>query len=141
MANSEFEHADPDRKVIGIQINHTYATLLTMLSAGMMGVINDYPGVLFVDKDGNPHKTLQDSTGAASIPVNSVIFADTSGKATYNTDFKFDASNARIEFPLPFTLAFGDQDTNGSMRIRITTDGIYFGKRVSGSWSEVNLIA
>lgn len=141
MANSEFEHADPDRKVLAIQVNHAYATLVTMLSAGMMGIINDYPGILFIDKDGNTHKTLQDSTEGASIPENSVIFANSDGKATYNASFKFDSSNARIEFPLPFTLAFGDQDTNGSIRIRVTTDGIYFGKRISGSWDEVNLVA
>lgn len=141
MANSEYEHADPDRKALVIRVNHAYATLITMLTAGMSGIANDLNALVFKDKDGNTYKTLQDSTGAATIPENSVIFADANGQATYDSDVKIDITNARIEFPLPFTLAFGDQDTNGSMRIRVTTDGIYLGKRVAGVWDEMDFLA
>ena len=137
MGASEFEHSSPDKKIFGVQVNHAYATLIGMIAEGMIGIANDRNALVFEDKDGNQHKTLQDSTGDAVIPENSVVIIDSGGKATYNGSFKFDATNARIEFPLPFTLAFGDQDTNGSLRIRIAETGIYFGHRVSGAWKEI----
>jgi hypothetical protein len=142
MASSQYEHADPDVKAIIVRLNHAYATLLTMLSLpGMMGIANDVNAIVFKDKDGNAYKTLQDASGASTLAENSVVIIDSSGRATSNASFKFDSANARITFPLPFTLAFGDQDTNGSIRIRITTDGIYFGKRVAGAWEEVDFLA
>jgi hypothetical protein len=138
---SEYEHASPDVKALVVRMNDPYATLITKLTEGMMGIANDRNAIVFADKDGNFHKTFQDSTEDGVIPENSVVFVDSDGKATYDTGFKIDIANARIEFPLPFTLAFGDQDTNGSMRIRVTTDGIYFGKRVAGVWNEAEMLA
>lgn len=133
---SQYEHADPDRKSLTIQINHTYANVLTMLLAGMIGIANDRNAIVFKDKDGNAYKTLQDASGDAVMAEGSIPYIDSSGRATNNTGFKIDFTNARIVFPLPFTLGFGDQDTNGSMRIRVTTDGIWFGKREAGTWTE-----
>jgi hypothetical protein len=137
--NSEYEHADPDFKDLTIQVNGTYANLITMLLPAMLGIVNEHKAIVFIDKDGDPHKTMQDSTGDGTIPVNSVIFANSDGRATFNSGFKFDATNALIQFPLPFTLAFGDQETNGSMRIRITDAGFWFGKRINGAWSETSI--
>lgn len=48
-----------------------------------------------------------------------------------------DNSSGIINFPIPSTLAFGDQSTNGSMRIVVSTSGISFEKRSSGSWVEM----
>ena len=137
---SEFEHASPDVKALVVHLNHPYATLITKLTEGMLGIANDHNALVFVDKDGNQYKTLQDATGDAIIPENSVLFADSLGRATYNASVKIDISNARIEFPLPFTLAFGDQDTNGSYRIKVESGGIYFGKRVAGVWEEMSFL-
>jgi hypothetical protein len=138
---SEFEHVSPDEKALIIHLNHPYSTLITKVSEGMLGIANDLNAIVAVDKDGNTFKTFQDSTGASSIPEDSIVVADANGQATYNDEFKIDFTNALIQFPLPFMLAFGNQSTNGSMRIKVETTGISFGKRVAGIWEEVSLTA
>lgn len=138
--SSEYEHASPDKKVFMVQMNDPYATLITKLVEGMIGIANDRNAMVIVDKDGNQYKTLMDSSGDGIIPENCIAFVDDSGLVTYNSNFKFDSTNARIQFPLPFTLAFGDQETNGSIRIRIATTGIYFGHRTAGVWEEAPLL-
>jgi hypothetical protein len=138
---SEFEHVSPDEKALVIHLNNPYSTLITKVSEGMLGIANDLNAIVAVDKDGNSFKTFQDSTGASSIPEDSIVVADANGQATYNAEFKIDFTNALIQFPLPFTLAFGNQSTNGSMRIKVASTGISFGKRVAGIWEEVSLTA
>ena len=139
--SSEFEVSSPDVKALVTHLNHPYATLITKLTECMLGIANDRNAIVFVDKDSNVYKTLQDASGDAVLAENSIVIIDSAGRATANASFKFNSSDARIEFPLPFTLAFGDQDTNGSMRIRVTTDGFYFGKRVAGVWDEMEMLA
>ena len=138
---SEYEHGSPDVKALVVHMNEPYTTLISKLTECMLGIANDVNAIVVKDKDGNAHKTVMDSTEDGVIPENSIVFIDSDGKATYDSDFSVDISSALIQFPLPFTLAFGDQSSDGSMRIRVTTDGIYFGKLVTGSWNEVSLTA
>lgn len=48
-----------------------------------------------------------------------------------------DNASSTVNFPIPTTLAFGNQATDGSIRIVINTTGISFEKRDSGSWVEM----
>lgn len=137
--DSQFEKEGAD-KVYSIAQNNTAALIIANLAACMWAIANDRKAWFFADKDGNVHKTLQDASGDGIIAQNSVIIANSDGQATSNANFQFDATNAILKLPFPFTLAFGDQSTNKSMRIRITSDGFFFEKRESGAWVEKGAI-
>lgn len=129
-------------KVFAVLPNNTYAEIVASnLGAAQIAVATNVQALIFWDHLGNMCKTLQDASGASTIPEDSIIHADSTGKATSDTMFKFDATNARLQLPaVPFTIAFGDQDADGSLRIRATADGFYFGKRVSGAWDESEIL-
>lgn len=96
--------------------NQAMATLLTAIGACMFGVANDRNAWVFADNEGNPYKAM-------------------CGEATDDSNFTF--TETVMQLPLPFTLAFGDQTADGSIRIAITTNSVAFEKRVSGSWVEL----
>ena len=96
--------------------NQAMATLLAAIGACMFGVANDRNAWVFADNDGNPYKAM-------------------CGTPTDDSNFTF--TETIMQLPLPFTLAFGDQSSDGSMRIAVTTNSIAFEKRISGSWVEL----
>ena len=117
--------------------NQVYATLLLNAAACLFGIATDRKAWVFCDDEGSMFKTLQDSSGDGTIPENSVLLADANGRATNDTNLTYDGTT--FQFPLPLTLAFGDQSTNGSMRIRVATEGVFFEKRISGTWTELGV--
>jgi hypothetical protein len=98
----------------------------------LWAIANDLQAWIFADSNGVVHKTLQDASGSGSIPNTSVIVADATGKATNVANVT--VTSARIRFPMPFNIEFGDQTTNGSVRIVATSGSLKIQKLVSGSW-------
>lgn len=103
-------------KRAGWSPNAAMATLVAAIGACMFGIANDRKAWVFADNEGTPFKAM-------------------CGTPTDDSNFTF--TETVMQLPLPFTLAFGDQAADGSMRIAVTTNSIAFEKRVSGSWVEL----
>lgn len=96
--------------------NNTMAILLAAIGACQWGIANDRNAFVGADNEGNKFKAM-------------------CGEATDDSNFTF--TETMMQLPIPFTLAFGDQAADGSMRIVVTTNSIAFEKRISGSWVEL----
>ncbi len=112
--------------------NNTYAAIAAEIGPALIAIANNLQALMFTDNSGNICKTLQDASGNGSIPENSVIVANATGKATNVTGATM--TTARIRFPMPFNIEFGDQTTDGSIRIVATSGVLKIQKLVSGSW-------
>jgi len=113
--------------------NATYATLAANIAACLFGIANDRKAWVFADNEGNVYKTLQDASGDGNIPEHSILFADSAGRATSDTELLFNASTATMTFPLPFTLNFGGT-AEGAQQFVVSDTGVAIQKRSGGAW-------
>jgi hypothetical protein len=129
--NNSYDKAGADKQY-AIAANNTYAAIAAEIGPCLWAIANDLQALIFADSNGVVHKTLQDASGSGSIPNTSVIVADATGKATNIANVT--VTSSRIRFPMPFNIEFGDQTTNGSVRIVATSGSLKIQKLVSGSW-------
>lgn len=119
--------------------NNTYALVAAELGPCVVAIANNLQALMFADSSGNVCKTLQDASGNSTIPENSVIVANSTGKATSVVGATM--TSTRIRFPMPFNIEFGDQTTNGSVRMVVTSGKIVFQKLSSGNWVDMQEIS
>jgi hypothetical protein len=124
--------------------NYTYATALSDL--------NNLENVFFTDLDrfgykawsgtpkaGSLRKFLEDASGSSNIPDESVLFANSDGRATFDSDFSFDGTDLLV--PGGTVLAISDSGeiplANGFSLV-VTATGIDIYK--DDSYTGVSLI-
>lgn len=137
MGASVFEKTGSD-KVYFTAINKTYANLLLTLGAAKLAVATDKDAFVFMDDAGDPHKCLTDSSGSTNLVNKTIIYVDANGHATSDSEFFFDKAATEIRLPAPpFTLNFGNPATDGTIRLRIATTGLFVEIRESAAWREL----
>lgn len=116
--------------------NNTYAAIAAEpLGPAVLAIANNLQALLFADASGNICKTLQDASGNGSIAENSLIVANSTGKATGVNGATM--TTERIRFPMPFNIEFGDQVSDGSVRIVVTSGKLVFQRLLSSSWIDI----
>lgn len=96
--------------------NNTLSAVVAAIGACQIGIANDRNAIVAADNEGNAFKTM-------------------CGTATDDSNFTF--TETIMQLPIPFTLAFGGQTTEGSKRIRVATTGVFVESYESGSWVEL----
>ncbi len=128
---NQYDKAGADKKYL-VLANNTYAAIAAEIGPCLLAISNNRQALMFTDNSNNICKTLQDSSGDGVLPDESVLIADSTGKATSITGLGANAT--AFKFPIPFNLEFGDQTVDGSVRFVVTTTGITIQRRVSSAW-------
>jgi hypothetical protein len=119
--------------------NNTYAAIAAEIGPALIAIANNLQALVFTDNNGVVCKTLQDASGNGSLPDGSVIVANSTGKATNIAGAT--ATATRIRFPMPYNIEFGDQTTDGSVRMVVTAGKIVFQRLLSSSWIDMQEIS
>ncbi len=128
---NEYDKPGADKQYL-VLANNTYAAIAAEIGPALITIANNLQALVFTDKDNVIHKTLQDASGAGTIPNESILVANSTGKATSITGVKIDTS--ALKLPIPFNIEFGSQTTDGSVRFVVTTTDIAIQRRIGGVW-------
>lgn len=131
---NQYDRSGADKQYMTFP-NNTYAAIAAEIGPALVAIANNLQALVFTDSSGNVCKTLQDASGAGSIPENSLLVADADGKATGVTDATI--TSARVRFPMPFNIEFGDQTSDGSVRVVVTSGKIVFQRLLSSVWIDM----
>lgn len=131
---NQYDRPDADKEYLTLA-NSTYAAIAAEIGPALIAIANNLQALVFTDSSGNICKTLQDASGNGSIAENSLIVANSTGKATGVNGATM--TTARIRFPMPFNIEFGDQVSDGSVRIVVTSGKLVFQRLLSSSWIDI----